>query len=538
LPRRQIKMKMKKKYSVGTAKVFISRSRAVRKLQLSLNDFRRLCILKGIYPREPLHIKKANKGGTQNRIYYHLRDIKFLANEPLINKFREYKIFLRKLAKAKAKREGLKVKSLLKHKPVFRLDTIVRERYPTFELALKDLDDALCICFAFSALTPSKVARPNVIEDCRRLTTEFMHYIIESNSLRKVFISIKGIYYQAEVMGESVTWVVGHERAIGRANEMDFSVMGNFADFYTTMLSFVNFRLYKTLGLFYPPQLVEHVEDAASDEDKVYSLACAIGRGQQEEDVLIDTFPEMDEDGGIAERIQSLQKLKTLFSGLNFFLNREVPKESLTLIIRSCGGGVSWDGCPAAKYDASSDSVTHQIVDRNMDNKLIMNRVYVQPQWIFDCFNACRLLPAEKYIPGAVLPPHLSPFVEEKPGEYVPPERITQLKDSGQDISHLLAERITEQQPSGKASKRQKAKFTPVGEESIVKAGKVFRENQQKLINEKGHDRKLREMMIPKKHRRVYKKIRFGEKRLAREAKKLEEKRKKLSKDVQAMEVD
>jgi len=111
-----------------------------------------------------------------------------------------------------------------------------------------------------------------------------------------------------------------------------------------------------------------------SEEEKVYSLACPIGRGQQDEDVLIDTFPEMDEDGGIAERIQSLQKRKTLFAGLNFFLNREVPKESLTLIIRSCGGSVSWDGCPASKFNASSDLVTHQIVDRNMDSKFVMNR--------------------------------------------------------------------------------------------------------------------------------------------------------------------
>lgn len=56
-------------------------------------------------------------------------------------------------------------------------------------------------------------------------------------------------------MGEKVTWVVGHERSVARANELDLSVMATFVDFYITMLSFVNFRLYKILGLFYPPQL-------------------------------------------------------------------------------------------------------------------------------------------------------------------------------------------------------------------------------------------------------------------------------------------
>ena len=42
---------------------------------------------------------------------------------------------------------------------------------------------------------------------------------------------------------------------------------------------------------------------------------------------------------------------------------------------------------------------------------------------MFDCINARRLLPMPDYFPGAILPPHLSSFVEEKEGDYVPPEK-------------------------------------------------------------------------------------------------------------------
>lgn len=53
---------------------------------------RRLCILKGIYPHEPKHKKKVNKGSTAARTFYLLKDIRFLLHEPIVNKFREYKV--------------------------------------------------------------------------------------------------------------------------------------------------------------------------------------------------------------------------------------------------------------------------------------------------------------------------------------------------------------------------------------------------------------------------------------------------------------
>ena len=42
---------------------------------------------------------------------------------------------------------------------------------------------------------------------------------------------------------------------------------------------------------------------------------------------------------------------------------------------------------------------------------------------MFDCVNFKKLLPIDEYVPGAVLPSHLSPFVEEQEGDYIPPER-------------------------------------------------------------------------------------------------------------------
>ena len=52
---------------------------------------------------------------------------------------------------------------------------------------------------------------------------------------------------------------------------------------------------------------------------------------------------------------------------------------------------------------------------------------------MFDCVNHRKLLPVEDYFPGVELPPHLSPFVKEEEGDYVPPERQAMLEEQRQE---------------------------------------------------------------------------------------------------------
>ena len=174
--------------------------------------------MKGVYPREPRNRKRAQKGNVSKiQTLYYEKDIRFLLHEPIVWKFRDFKIFLRKLKKAQEKKNWETVDRLKQNKPKYSLDNIVRERYPTFigspashnylshfNLflyldAIRDLEDCLCLCFLYSTFPKTFKTPVEMTSLCRRLVTEFMHYVIEAKALRKVFCSIKGYYFQAEI---------------------------------------------------------------------------------------------------------------------------------------------------------------------------------------------------------------------------------------------------------------------------------------------------------------------------------------------------
>ena len=67
--------------------------------------------------------------------------------------------------------------------------------------------------------------------DARRVCLEWQAWVARAHALRKVFVSVKGIYYQAQVLGQPVTWLaphaIGQVRAVGREGALLHSLERN-----------------------------------------------------------------------------------------------------------------------------------------------------------------------------------------------------------------------------------------------------------------------------------------------------------------------
>ena len=289
--------------------------------------------------------------------------------------------------------------------------------------------------------------------------------------------------------------------------DVDFRIMGTFVEFYTTLLGFINFRLYTSIGLVYPPKFNiqsdelggelgafklevkgieahEQIEAPVNGEANgvsesntdIQMTIDAIGELHNGEDELehehkvspteeineaIDSFETTGEGADILPQPQiSGTEASSLFAPFSFFLSRETPKQPLEFILRAFGcKRVGWDvvlGDGAFTNSESDLSITHQVVDRPPlpESSLpevpivggdesatistahsggrIPDRIYIQPQWVWDCINEGKLLRPDLYAPGATLPPHLSPWVKPTKGAYDPTAPLAEQEREGE----------------------------------------------------------------------------------------------------------
>jgi pescadillo protein len=440
-------VKKTKKGKEGDVIKYIPRTKAVRKLQISLSQFRRLCILKGIYPVEPKNKRKVNNNSTQLRTFYYKKDIQYLLHEPILEVLRQEKTHARKLGKAINKKETSTIKKLQEDRPTYRLDHIIKERYPTFQDALRDLDDSLSMLALFSTLPSDETIPEYHINECTRLYQEFLNYCIHAGCLEKTFLSIKGIYYQVVIMGQPITWITPYHFSQEIPEDVDFKIMKTFLEVNETLVSFVNYKLYMDCGLVYPPKLDSEKFEAGAGlgsllmqsktadtptvhinkkilKKKIKTLDLEAIENDDSEIVEEDNM-DLDDDE------EQEEEKPRIFSKCVFWISREVPRYSLEFVIKAMGGQCGWDQSSGggSLFDFEDSRITHVLTDRAAIQNPREGREYLQPQWVYDCVNQQKFVRTEGYHPGEELPPHLSPFVQLNEDDYDPEREIQVYSD-------------------------------------------------------------------------------------------------------------
>jgi pescadillo protein len=293
---------------------------------------------------------------------------------------------------------------------------LIRSRYPTFADAVSDLDDALTTVALFSQMSGSKMIDSERIVSCRRLLTEFHYYIARTNSLSAAFISFRGFYFQAALEGQKILWLIPHSFPIPVDASVDYEVLLEFLELYEHLVGFVNARLFIQLGMKYPPvydrqkwdqcfyidSIVDSFAQPLTEEASV-PIEPSAGADRMRE-ALNQALNSNENNGEEIEQDDS----GPLFARLVFTIHHGVPRDPVSFVIRALGGRIVWD------ENSEDATITHTIVDRPVERRFL-RRVYVQPQWVFDCLNKKSVLPVQvdegSYVPGEALPAHLSPFV-------------------------------------------------------------------------------------------------------------------------------
>lgn len=454
--------------------------------------------------------------------------------------------------------------------------------------------------------------------------------MIRSHSLQKSFLSIKGIYYQAEIQGQDVLWLVPYKFAQNVPVDVDFRIMHTFVEFYTTLLGFVLFKLYTNEGLVYPPKFDLEADakgaglrafklenkgigslaetsspskapkrEAAKDAKLLQARIAAITEGK-EEDIpetreetddtdTFDTFNPIQTDNAvdvlpqpqISKNGPGSVDPSTLFSQFTFYLSRETPREPLEFLLRSFGcRRIGWDavlGDGAFTDNELDPSITHQVVDRPpvvglppVANGIeavaspggrVPGRTYVQPQYVWDCINAGLLLSPTDYAPGALLPPHLSPWVKVSAGGYDPTAPIAEegeeeeevseaeddmemargLDDEGGQVEDEVdmpedegedegEEESEDEEEAARREHQKELEAEAAGAKPPTIGAKKKKNKKSKQEREEEEQKEMQKIMMTKRKRKQYERMMYGIKKKEDEAETLRQKRRKLEK--------
>lgn len=232
----------------------------------------------------------------------------------MLDKFRDIKAHLKKHKKLLGRREVKLAEKHIKKTPKYSLAPVIKDRYPSFVDALRDLDDALCLISLFAQFPQHltlEIAKKD-LETCQTLYRDFLLYCTVSQCFTKSFFSIKGIYYRVEIMGQQITWVQPYKFNQRLPFDVDYKVMGTFTEFYIALLKFANYKLFSDMGLPYPVEDYPVAKGAESGTGGQYFDVEKIQQFQKHARKMFDAANEDGETSIIDKAFQNTPEMQRL----------------------------------------------------------------------------------------------------------------------------------------------------------------------------------------------------------------------------------
>ena len=311
---------------------------------------------------------------------------------------------------------------------------------------------------------------------------------------------------------------------------------------------------------------------SADDADVQMPSVDASPAADEDEEFVEDTTEENPEDAPSAPALTTaaLPTLKTLstlpqstssklFAPYTFWLSRETSRPIFEFIVRAFGGRIGWPATSGSgsPFDEADEAITHVIIDRPVvqregeseaDRERRLRRKHVQPQWVVDCVNAGKILLEDLYAQGQTLPPHLSPF-GERADAYDPTAGPAAAEDEemedeeeiieGEEDEEIAEDEDEEEEvrPAGRSAKKalkaaaaaEDAAALRVAELEAEAAGVDFGtfEKESKKAQKKAKkadapkvdeaEQDMNKMMMSNKQRKLYERMKYGEKKRATE---------------------
>lgn len=351
---------------------FVSRKKAIEKLNLTEKRFDKLTVIIGIYP---VIKKDRNCYDKSEDWYYKIDDIKRIFYSEAYHTSNQN-------LKIQSKRDKfMKMQQLERAAKLLDEETdfvgLVKQKYESLSHSIDDIGNTLRNLYLIDML-----AIDNVNSELKR----FEEFIAQRGLLNKAFMSKKGIYFGFTIQNIIVCWLVPypgsdlkgiveekHEVPV-QAQEYDF----DFLDF----------------GSF----------DDEDEENDVETLVDPNDPNKKDISLLKYAAPLLTihlklvlHKLGILLVSEDHKKKPGIFKNMKFHVDIKSIADQIAFIIRNEEGLL-------CSFEEADIVVTEAV------ESILPGKAYLQPQYVFDCLNSLQVLNQDPYVVGKVLPVHQSPF--------------------------------------------------------------------------------------------------------------------------------